>query len=55
MHGGTDFELRTFDIYIYLKFQPIIDCPPKPFNATRREEERAAENKVWEHQCFPNQ
>lgn len=47
-HQNTDFELRTFDIYIYVKAQPRPNCPLGAANDTNG----IRQDRVWEHRCF---
>ena len=47
-HANTEYELRTFDILIYVKAQPKPNCPlgvAQDTNVIR-------EDRVWEHRCF---
>ena len=47
-HQNTEYELRNFDILIYVKNQPAPNCPLGAAQDTND----IREDRVWEHRCF---
>ena len=49
VHGGGEYELRSFEMVIYVKEQTWPDCPA---GASGEGMSSVREDKVWEHRCF---